>query len=224
MKKTAAILLLISMIFLVSCSRTVKMKFSDDGTLTGGNSEYRYAPVGYEPTYQGEEYAVIKGTLEEKLYRIGSCDPEKWLTTEYSGAATLVYYSTDITLPTLSEMAPVSCFVCEQDINSFSVCTLGVEAESADSASVESERETIAALVSAIAENDEEQIWPRSDVSESYSLKFYSPDWEAIYYNVTYAICGDEKVLHDSVTGNTVLIGGLLDEYLENTYYAHNDS
>lgn len=224
MKKLLAFALSLLCVFsLFSCGVTVKMKF-EDGELSGGGASYRYAPTGYEPTYQGEEYAVIKGKLEEKLYKIGNLDPKKWLTTEYCGEATLVYYSTDITLPTLAGMNPVNCFICEEGSGAFSVYSLGVENSSVNGSesSVEHEREIIASLVSALSENDEDQIWPRADVNEKYSLKFYSPDWEAIYYNVTYAVCGNEKILHDSVTGNTAVIGDILDEFIENTYDEHN--
>ena len=219
MKKLLAIILSLCAVFLVSCSRTVKMSFAEDGTLTGGGASYKFAPVGYEPTYQGEEYAVIKGTLEEKLYKIGDCDPKKWLATEYSGAATLVYYSTDITLPTLQEMEPTLCFICEQEANAFSVYTVGENEETR-----EHDLQVISQLVEMLKDGDENEIWPRSDVNYTYNLKFYSPDWEAIYYNVVYAVCGGGNFLYDRVTGNCVNAGSLLEEYYESIYTEENDS
>lgn len=221
MKKALSLLLAIwlCVLFLVSCSRTVKLNFSDDGTLQGGGVTYKFAPVGYEPTYQGEEYGLITGTLEEKLYKIGSCDPKKWLTTEYSGAATLVYYDSDITLPTLAELEPSKCYICEQDKTSFSVYTLGEDEESRLHDS-----EVISTLVKMLEKGDEDELWPRSDIIQTYNLKFYSPKWEAIYYNVVYAVCGGGNFLYDRVTGNCVNAGNILSEYLEGTYDESNDN
>ena len=189
------------------------MYFSEDGTLSDGDINYKFAPIGYEPTYQGEEYAVIKGTMEETLYRIGDCDPEKWLATEYTGAATLVYYNTDITLPTLAEMAPTVCYICEQDAGAYSIYALGTDDEKAAH-----DAEVISQLVEMLKTSDENEIWPRSDIKYTYSLKFYSPDWDAIYYNVVYAVCSDGNYLYDRVTGNVVKIGDILEEYYDELY------
>lgn len=204
------------MLLLSSCARTVKMSFSEDGTLEGGGNSYRFAPVGYEPTFQGDEYGEITGTLEEKLYKIGDCDPAKWLATEYSGASTLVYYSTDITLPTLAEMKPVNCFICEQDATAFSICALGVEGDGIENEAVTHDREVIAKMVEMVTAGDEDEIWPRNDLKYTYDLKFYSPDWPAIYYNVVYAVCGGGNFLYDRVTGNCINAGDILLEYYEN--------
>ncbi len=223
MKRFLALTLFLCLI-LCSCSRTVKMNFSEDGTLTGGNCTYKFAPVGYEPTYQGEEYGEIQGTLSEKLYTIKDCDPREWLATEYTGAATLVYYSADIELPTLAEMKPVNCFICEQDAAAFSICALGVEGDNISGGTVSHDREVIAGLVKMITEGDEDEIWPRSDLSYSYDLKFYSPDWPAIYYNVVYAVCRGGNFLYDRVTGNCVNAGDILLEYYENMSSPENDS
>lgn len=219
MKKTLAFFLALCALFLVSCNRTVKMSFDQDGTLKGGGVSYKFAPVGYEPTYQGEEYALITGTLEEKLYKIGNCDPEKWLATEYSGATTLVYYSADITLPTLSQMEPDKCFICEQDASTFSVYTIGEDEQSR-----EHDREVISTLVKMLEKGDEEELWPRDDIKYTYNLKFYSPKWEAIYYNVVYAVCDGGNFLYDRVTGNCVNAGDILLEYYDNTYNENNDN
>lgn len=210
MKKVLSVFLLLTCLFISSCSRTVKLSFNEEGMLSDGTSSYRYAPVGYEPTYQGEEYGVIKGTLEEKLYKIGTCDPKLWLTTEYSGAATLIYYSSEITLPTLSELKPEKCFACDQDSSTFSVFVLGE-----NKASAKEDAAVIEKAVELLSSDSADEIWPRADVSYTYDLKFYSSDWEAIYYNVVYAVCDGGNFLYDRVTEKCVEVGDLFVSYYE---------
>ena len=73
--------------------------------------------------------------MEEKLYKIGELSEKEWLTTEYSGSATLVFYNADIVLPTLSELKCDTVFICEQDVNTYSVATVGGEESEAATAS-----------------------------------------------------------------------------------------
>lgn len=214
MKRAVSLALSLIMILctLASCgARIVKMEYNDEDVLVAENgSEYHYAPVGYEPTSQGEEYGLIESILEEKLYRIGELDPDLWLTTEYMGAATTVYYSTDIDLPALSEMKPSLCYICEQDENVYSVYTLGDEKNEA----AEEERKIISDLISMLNdENVRNEIWPRGETQEVYDLKLYSEDWPAIYYNLEYSREGSGNYLYDRVTRRCVNVGDLLEKY-----------
>lgn len=193
---------LLAAVILCSCSHVVKMSYNDDGLLCGGGASYRFAPPGYEPTYQGEEYALIDNEMQETLYTIGECDPEEWLTTEFSGAATLVYYSSDITLPSLAEMKPDTMYFCEQGETVNAIHTVTAEDSS-----------IIADIIALLSDDTlENEIWPRGDVSETYQLKFYSSDWEAIYYNVVYAVGQNGNYLYDRVNDRCVLAGDILNE------------
>lgn len=175
---------------------------AEDGTV------YKYAPVGYEPTEQGEEYGLIEGAMEEKLYKIGDMDPALWLTTEYSGAATTVYYSEDITLPALSELSPELCYICEQGEQTYSIYTFG---------SSEGEDVVIEELIGALYDEEAEpEIWPRGDADETYMLKFYSEEWPAIYYNLVYAQCESGGYIYDRASKKCVAVGDILNGYIEN--------
>ncbi len=171
----------------------------EDGTLTdkSGNAYYS-APVGYEPTNQGDKYGKIDDAIGEVLYRVGDLDPEDYLTSAYSGGTTLFFYSTDIDLPALWEMNPSLCYLCEQETNIITICTIG---DGSKSGSVDADKEVMEAITSrmqnAIETGNSESIWPRGDVNETYQLKFYSEQWPAFYYNLTLAVCGGGTYLYD---------------------------
>ena len=223
MKRIISLALAIAFVLsLCSCKKTVNMEYTESGDLEGENGVlYKYAPLGYEPTVQGEEYGLIKGVMEEKLYKIGDEDPESWLTTEYSGSATLVFYNEKIDLPTLSEMKCDTVFICEQDVNTYSVATVGGE----DSKDVDGDREVIKALVEAVCDTESEnEIWPRADAKETFRLKMYSEKYPAIYYSLTYAVCSGGNYVYDRVTKRCVSVGDLLTPYLENNVLSQMDS
>lgn len=200
----SAIAAAVAVATLSACSHVVKMNYNDDGILCGGNAEYRYAPLGYEPTFQGEEYALIDNEMQEILYTVGECDPKEWLTTEYAGAATMIYYSTDISLPTLEEMKPEKMYFCEQDTNVNALQVVGDTDEG---------KALIAEIIAMLGNDDiENEIWPRGDINTTYQLKFYSPDWPAIYYNVVYAVGAGGNYFYDRVQGRCILAGDILDE------------
>lgn len=203
-KIISALALAMSVMMLASCSRVIKMNYNDDGALCGGDAEYRFAPLGYEPTAQSEEYALIDNEMQETLYTIGDCDPKQWLTTEYAGAATMVYYSTDITLPDLEEMKPEKMYVCRQDVSVNAIAVLG---------GTDEDDKVIADIIAMLNDNSiEDEIWPRGDVSETYQLKFYSSDWPAIYYNVVFAIGAKGNYFYDRVNSRCISAGDVLDE------------
>ena len=212
-RKVISLVLLISVVCIVfsGCQRLVKFNFTEDGKLTDGRNFYKYAPSGYEPTFQGDVYGVIKETLEENLYRIGTNDPMDWLTTEYSGLATLVYYNENIPLPGIMEMNPGLCYICEQDSTSMSIYTVGEKGQE--------EQAVIDYLIAASSdESAEEEIWPRTDCSSVYHLKFYSDDYPAIYYNMIFAYNSSDYYLYDCVTKRCVRIENVLAPYYENTF------
>lgn len=217
MKKLRGALALITAVVLAasllcSCTHLKKFNYDEDGILTGsgaGNG-YRYAPLGYEPVSVGSEYALIDNEMQEVLYLIGDEDPTQWLTTEYVGSATMVYYSTDIELPDLRKMAPEKVLFCDRGDTPNCFYTIG---------EADGEKALVEKLVELLSDGEaNEGIWPRSDINESYSLKFYSPDWTAIYYNVTYADCAGGNFIYDRVTGRCVNVGDILEKYYENTY------
>ena len=216
MKRIISVFTVIALLLcsLASCAKTEKMSYDEEGRLVAKNGRaYKYAPVGYEPTEQGEEYGLIDSVLSEKLYRIGELDPKEWLTTEYTGATTTVFYSEDIELPTLSELDPELCYLCEEEENTYSFYTLGdPEGKNADK-----EREIIDKLVKMLTDEDAKAaLWPRGETDESYDLKLYSKEWPAIYYNLEYVREGSGNYVYDSVNRKCINVGDLIEEYFEN--------
>ncbi|MBE6714649.1 MAG: hypothetical protein E7575_05130 [Ruminococcaceae bacterium] len=211
----AILALCLALSFFASCKKRgeklLELNYNEEGLLCGEDGVlYKYAPMGYEPVSQGDEYAVLKATLEEKLYVINGIDPKEWITMEYTGAG-FVFYNADITLPTLSQMGVETMYVCEEDVNSIAIAVIGGE-ETEDR---DADRKIISTVVSLIDDPEgKNELWPRGDVNESFRLKMYSPDWPAIYYTVTYAACDSGNFIYDKVTQRCVEVGDLLDEYI----------
>lgn len=95
----ATVVILVAAMLFCGCSKGNKFEMSggqyvdkDSGII------YNAAPACYEPIAVGEE---LYGTLKKaELYKIEGADPEKWLC-EVNGT---VFYSNDITLPTLGQL------------------------------------------------------------------------------------------------------------------------
>jgi len=217
MKKTISLFLVIISVlcFSVSCSDTKEEKplekftMSEDGSIKGeGGAVYKCAPIGYEPVSQGKEYAILEITLPEKLYMIPGLDANKWLTTECVGNFTQIYYSPEITLPTLENMGAETLYLCDVGANTIALSSLGGE----NAKDRDRDRAIINELISLLLdEGKENQIWPRMDSNETYSLKLSSPKWPEIYYSLEYAICDSGHYVYDKVNKRCVEIGDLLD-------------
>ena len=215
--RRSCVLFLTFALLLCACAKKANYTFEEDGTLSDGlGNTYYSAPVGYEPTNQGAEYGKIDDAIGEILYQVGTLDPEDYLTGAYSGATTLFFYSTDISLPTLWEMKPTLCYLCEQETNIITICTIGDGSQSGDA---EKDKEVLQALTQqmrdAIESGESASIWPRADVNDTYQLKFYSDEWPAFYYNLTLAVCGGGTYLYDRQSKICIDVGNLLIPYYE---------
>ncbi len=216
MKRCCTLLLSLALL-LCACAKEAKYTFQEDGTLSDarGNTYYS-APVGYEPTNQGTEYGKIDDAIGETLYQVGTLDPEEYLTGAYSGGTTLFFYNTDISLPTLWEMEPTLCYLCEQETNIITICTIGDGSQSGDA---DADKEVLQTLIQqmrgAIESGESTSIWPRADVNETYQLKFYSDAWPAFYYNLTLAVCGGGTYLYDRQSKICIDVGDILIPYYE---------
>ena len=201
---------------LASCSHLKKLTYDSSGILTGSSvgTGYKYAPLGYEPTSVGDEYALIDNEMQEILYRIGDLDPAEWLTTEYAGGATMVYCSADTELPDLEELKSETAYFCIKGDTPDLLAEIGKG---------DGEGELIEKLCGMLCDPDtEDEMWPRTDINESYLLRFYSSDWPAIYYSVTYADCASGNYIYDKIGGKCVKIGDELEKYYESTNTSDN--
>lgn len=203
MKKIIALLLTAaSLLSFSACSASlVNFKYEDGKLINKGQKlEYYAAPTNYEPVSVGEQFGYYKKT-DLILYEIAGLDPKEWLTQEYAGSATTIFYSTDITLPTLSELEPTKVYICTGDTITYALATV--------------ENEAVVSKLVDLFENGEYEEWPLINSIETYELKFYSEDkYPHIYYNLTYGEFEEGKFIYDRTTKRSVRIDEVLAEYI----------
>ena len=196
------ILILLAILLLVSCSSSlVTLKYEDKHMINKRlGLSYVAAPLNYQPVSVGEAYAYYE-KADLTLYEIQGLDPEEWLTEEYTGASTTIFYSEDITLPTLKELGANKIFVCLEGEVIYSLATVD-------------DVQLINDVID-LFENGEATEWPLIDSIQRYELKFYSEDdYPHIYYNLSYGEFTEGKFLYDRSTKRCVEIGDILDEYI----------
>lgn len=204
MKKFVAILsmLLSCAAILSSCSASLVSLKYEDGVMYNKSQklEYYAAPTNYEPVSVGEEYAYYQKS-DMVLYEITGLDPKEWLTQAYAGSATTIFYSTDITLPTLEELEPNKLYICSNEEITYSVATV-------------EDKEIIDKLIDLFM-NGEYEEWPLVNSIVTYELKFYSEEkYPHIYYNLTYGEFEEGKFIYDRNTKRSVRIDDILIDYI----------
>ena len=168
-----------------------------------GEKEYVPAPMGFQPVGVGEKCAVRDGAFD--LYALVDKDgvalpTEEWMTEEYSGNASSVYYRKGISLPDFAEIDYEVCYLCDEDVSVVSVATID-------------DAELIGDLISRIADgvNSPGRI---DDPKDSYTLKFHSSEFPALYFSVDYLIWDDASFLYSIGTKKYAEVTGLLDGFL----------
>ncbi len=209
MKKIISLIIVLTtlLISVSSCSGDlVNMKF-EGGKMYNKRYKLEYYPAStnYEPVSIGPAYGYYKN-LDMTLYQITGADPHEWLTEEYAGNATTIFYSTDITLPTLEEMNPTKIYICSDE--GIVVALAVIE----DKALID---ETIDIFL-----NGEYEEYPLINSYASFDVKFYSEDYPQIYYKLTYGEFPEGKFLYDRNTKRSVRIGELFGDYIGS--YAEN--
>ncbi|MBE6542160.1 MAG: hypothetical protein E7672_06905 [Ruminococcaceae bacterium] len=188
---------------LTSCAGTlVNLKF-DTGKLINKSLRLSYhaAPYTYQPVSIGEAYAYCK-SQDLTLYSVIGADESDWLTEQYSGRTTTVFYSDEITLPTLSELSPDKIYVCTDAERTYAISTI-------------EDKDTIHELID-IIETGEKVEWPYSDPIKSYELKFNSDDnLPFLFYNLIYGEFPEGKFIYNFTTKEAVAIGEVLSEYIK---------
>ena len=188
---------------LVSCKANLVTLTYEDGQLVNKRAELAYtpAPLNYEPAAVGEEYAYYKKS-DMTLYEIVGLDPREWLTEEYAGTATTIFYGSGITLPTLREMDPDKFYICISEMRTISLATV-------------EDAEVIAALID-LYENGEQTEYPLAGSIGSYELKFHSERYPNLYYNLTFTVFPEGNFIYDRQSKRSVEIGELLDQWIGN--------
>ena len=166
--------------------------FLDEKTGT----RYLLTPPQYEPAARGKAAAWCPALDNRVFYAIGDEPTSLYLADEDTGTGTRMYCASTVTLPTLFEMNVDRIEVCSSDY-----AFLVEVANITDPALIE---ETLA-----VFENGEQKTHP-FDWNFRLDLKFYSAEWPAIAYNLTYYDTDDGAYLMDRKSLRSVYIGTLL--------------
>ncbi|MBQ7669998.1 MAG: hypothetical protein IJS45_04675 [Clostridia bacterium] len=175
-----------------------------DGKISSGDATYICAPMGFQPCQVGEKCATRDGAFE--LYEIkdrdGNAVPtDEWMTEEYAGDLTSIYYREGkVNLPEYSEIDFDTVYVCEEDETVVYVTEI-------------TDKELISTLIDALHTGATSVML--DEPTETYSLKFHSKNYPAIYYSVKYLIYEDGAYLFSRGTKTYANIGTLLDGYAD---------
>lgn len=201
-KLRLSVLLLLTVLLLSSCNKLVKLTY-EDGRYTGGGVSYVGTPVSFQAAAIGEPYACYathEGKTTVTLYEIEGLDPKRWLT-EYADGVSAVYCAEDIALPALSAFRPDSILICAED-------ELVMHLATVDNAAV-------IRRVLDVLEESEPLDMPLAGAA-SYHLKFTSPDYPGLYYDILYIIDRDGAAyFYDRSTKIAVAAGGALTGYID---------
>ncbi len=193
--------LLAACLLLASCSGGLVTLKYEDGMFKNNAKKLAYfpAPVSYEPVSVGEAYAYYKkGKIT--MYEIPGSDPTLWLTEEYADAATTVFYSETLTLPTLDNFGADTLYVCISEERTFAAFTIDDE-------------ELLADLIDTVVNGAAAEA-PNGEALEVYDMKFASPDWPMIYICLEYEEYEDGAYLYDRNTRKYTAIGDMLADIL----------
>lgn len=171
----AAVLLLLSLLCACSPRANLHLTFDAerDALVSGDDCIYYFAPVAYEPaSVTKTPYAEWDGGF---LYPVTGWDPKLLLTEEFTGVGGLLC-SADLTLPSLTGMHPASIYVCT--------------ASDRPQAILEITDQTVVTEAAALLENGKQIDLPSGGTTTLY-LKFCSPEYEGIFYNVLYIQVGE---------------------------------
>lgn len=201
--RTATLMLALCLLTcsLSSC-RLHKMAYDKDENLyTDARTDVSYtdAPGCYEPVSIGKEYA--KWSYNRKsgvtFFEIGGMDPTKWLCEE----GKTVFYAEGETLPTLTEMAPDTVYLCVEEVSTLVLSTI-------------TDAEDIAALVDVYL-NGTEVTYTGLEPTLNLRVKFASPTYPGLYYSLIYLEYSDgSKVLYDRYSARCVDVGDVLIDYV----------
>ena len=199
--------LILSSLVLVSCGgKDSTPNFVTEGdkiVSEDGTKKYVIAPMGFQPSGVGDLVAMRDGAFE--LHQIvdqqgNLIDTDEWLTSEYGGSLSTVYYRDDIALPAYDRMNYDACYLCVEDVNILSFAKID-------------DSDTIRTLIALIA-NGKTVDYFEDDATDRYTMKFSSPDFPAIMYSVDILVFEGRTVVFNRATGLYADAGELIAEYL----------
>lgn len=207
LRRSIAAAVLALMLALTACGKNdTTLLTPKDGVYRNEEAGLAYviAPLCYEPQAVGEAYAHFKsGSMTIPLYEVVDLDPKLWLTEEYSGVSFMMV-SPELELPDLAGFAPDTIHLCVQNNTVWEFATVTDQVE-------------IDKVVRRFTEG-EAVSYPVGDPDTHFRLKFSSPDYPGVYYDLVYADYGEVRYLYDRQTKHCVEMGDLLRDYIDGTY------
>lgn len=200
-----AVLLLAVSLLLVSCGMGLNsLKYDKQTNLFTDDStgvSYTDAPSCYEAAVRGEEYAKWRSAGENVIfYRLGEADPLKWLTEE----GKTIFYAEGAELPELDKLGVNEVLICTEELHAISLAKI---TDSGD----------IAGLISTWLTAEAVE-YPASGIEKDYRIKFASPDYPWLYYNLIYVDCGSNGCyLYSRDSGRCVRTDSTVQNYLDGT-------
>ena len=161
-----ALALLLFSLSLASCK--VTLQSGEDGLYDKQNKiTYSHASTVYEATALVKEYGKLNVTSQESytLYTLPDTDPLTYLATEDLN----ILYASDVTMPTLVQMAPSILHICNENLEIRRM----------------EEIKTIVDIVNAFTEGDSIP-YPGTTPLRSYKARFESPQYPGFFYTLTY--------------------------------------
>lgn len=161
-----ALALLLLSLSLASCK--VTLQSGEDGLYDKQNKiTYSHASTVYEATALVKEYGKLNVTSQESytLYTLPDTDPLTYLATEDLN----ILYASDVTMPTLVQMAPSILHICNENLEIRRM----------------EEIKTIVDIVNAFTEGDSIP-YPGTTPLRSYKARFESPQYPGFFYTLTY--------------------------------------
>ena len=161
-----ALSLLLLSLSLASCK--VTRQPGEDGLYDKQNKvTYSHASTVYEATALVKEYGKLNVTSKESytLYTLPDTDPLTYLATEDLN----ILYASDVTMPTLTQMAPSILHICNESLEIKRM----------------EELTAILAIVKAFT-NGESLPYPGTTPARSYKARFESPSYPGFFYTLTY--------------------------------------
>ena len=207
LRKSLAAAALAFLLTLTACGKvSTPLLTAEDGIYRNEESGLAYviAPLCYEPQSVGEAYAHLKsGSMTVTLYEVSDLDPKLWLTEEYSGISFMMV-SPELELPDLAGFAPDTIHLCVQNNTVWEFATVTDQAEIDEVVRHFTEGEAVP--------------YPAATSDMHLRLKFSSPDYPGVYYNLVYVDYGDARYLYDRESKRCVEMGDLLRDYIDGTY------
>lgn len=198
--KFAAVLL--AGVMLTSCAGSlVNLKYQNKQFINKRlGLAYNAAPTNYQPVAIGEAYGYFKDS-DMTLYQITGTDPKEWLSQEFAGSATTVFYDEDITLPTLETL----------DADAIYLCT---DTEATAAVAVVEDQALIDEIVDLFV-NGKAVDWPVLGSELTLDIKFHSSEnFPHLYYNLYYGEFPEGKFLYDRNTKHCVEVGDVFLDYV----------